>query len=151
MASQECRLIIDEPRNGPMNMAVDEWLLRCASETGGRAIRFYSWERPTLSLGYFQKAADRSLHAPSSDCDIVRRASGGGAIVHHRELTYSCVAPIVDRAHSSATHLYDLFHQTLIETLADFGIRARLADAEDVAAADPRSFLCFQRRSSGEC
>lgn len=150
MSHEKCRLIVDEPRDGPMNMAADEWLLRWASDTGGRAIRFYTWNRPTLSLGYFQKAADRALHAPSTDCDIVRRASGGGAIVHERELTYSCVVPIVDRAHSSATQLYDLFHQTLIKTLADFGIRARLADADDVSAADSRAFLCFQRRSSGD-
>jgi len=145
-----CRLIIDEPRDGPTNMAADEWLLQWAAEKEGMALRFYSWSRPTLSLGYFQRIGDREHHADSLGCEIVRRASGGGAILHHHELTYAFVMPITDRAHSSATSIYDLFHETLIATLADFSVPARLANARDVAASDPNSFLCFQRRSLGD-
>ena len=73
-------------------MAVDETLLESAAETSATTLRFYRWDRPTLSLGYFQQTADRTQHPESADCPLVRRSSGGGAIVHDHELTYSLAA-----------------------------------------------------------
>jgi len=88
-AHPTCRLIVDRPAPGAWNMAVDEALLDAAVEQGVAALRFYQWSEPTLSLGYFQRHADRDSHAASHDCTLVRRQSGGGAILHDRELTYS--------------------------------------------------------------
>src|SRR5262245_32066382 len=87
------RLIIDPPQKGAWNMAVDQALLESAAASGGVALRFYQWSEPTLSLGYFQPIAARSEHPPSLHSPVVRRASGGGAILHDRELTYSIAAP----------------------------------------------------------
>ena len=89
----DTRLIIDRPLPGAWNMAVDEALLLDASENGSASLRFYGWNAPTLSLGYFQRYDDRDLHAASRDCAVVRRQTGGGAILHDRELTYSLVLP----------------------------------------------------------
>lgn len=143
----DTRLIIDEPARGSWNMAVDEALLQSAGQGRGATLRFYRWSEPTLSLGYFQQIADRSEHSSSCSLPVVRRATGGGAIVHDRELTYSFVTPIRDRFSSGAHDLVRDVHVSLIATLSAFGIKAELFGD---AATKPTSeaFLCFQRRNS---
>ena len=89
----DARLILDEPSSGAWNMGVDEALREWAETAGGLGLRFYQWAPATLSLGYFQTHRSRALHAGSAQLPLVRRASGGGAIVHDRELTYSLVGP----------------------------------------------------------
>ncbi|MEX0818404.1 MAG: biotin/lipoate A/B protein ligase family protein, partial [Pirellulaceae bacterium] len=143
----DTRLIVDEPARGSWNMAVDEALLGWAGTVGGSALRFYQWNEPTLSLGYFQPHQARDQHPPSADLPMVRRATGGGAIIHDRELTYSFVTPIRNRFSSAVQDVVKLFHTTLIETLANYGIEAVLCgDAASDSLNEP--FLCFQRRSS---
>jgi lipoate-protein ligase A len=151
----ELGLLIDPPASGAWNMAVDEALLESAAGGSG-TLRFYRWTPATLSLGYFQAASDRAQHAASVDCPLVRRASGGGAILHDQELTYSIALPQQTPGGMSAAALYDLFHRTLIAALADVGIVAELHRPPDggcearvrQSAAEP--FLCFQRRSCGD-
>jgi lipoate-protein ligase A len=132
-------------------MAVDEALLETAAATGQATLRFYQWQEPTLSLGYFQSLGDRQQHLASLKCPVVRRASGGGAILHDRELTYSIAVTQASTRFSEAGHLYELCHQILITTLAEFGVNAALYRNCAAAAteADPRTapFLCFQRRT----
>ena len=60
-----CRLIVDAPAPGALNMAVDEALLESVAEGGLPVLRCYRWSEPTLSLGYFQRVEDRELHQPS--------------------------------------------------------------------------------------
>jgi len=57
LSNTPCRLIIDPPAEGAWNMAVDEALLDAAAETNMPTLRFYQWQCPTLSLGYFQQYA----------------------------------------------------------------------------------------------
>jgi lipoate-protein ligase A len=150
MTMEHLRLLIDPPASGAWNMAIDEALMHSATERGQATLRFYQWEEPTLSLGYFQPAADRALHAASGHCPLVRRASGGGAILHDRELTYSLALP--QRGVAAAAALYEQVHATLRQTLAGFGVSSTLfrdsnacAFVREVMRPDP--FLCFQRRS----
>jgi lipoate-protein ligase A len=146
------RLIIDPPAQGTWNMAVDEALLESAGN-GATTLRLYEWNEPTLSLGYFQAAADRAGHEASSACPLVRRASGGGAIVHHREMTYCLAVPIAERFGQAADALFATVHLALIEALAGLGIRAQLHAASPARSASrppPPSFLCFQRRTPGD-
>src|SRR5688572_19512152 len=89
----ELRIVFDPPASGPWNMAVDEALLHSTAEGGQATLRFYTWEEPTLSLGHFQTLAEREQHQASLACPLVRRASGGGAILHDIELTYSICLP----------------------------------------------------------
>ena len=119
----DVRLIIDPPRRGPWNMAVDEALLMDAVENGNATLRFYQWSEPTLSLGYFQRYADREQHAASRNCAVVRRQTGGGAILHDRELTYSLVLPPGHPLAAMRRSLYDAVHQAFIAALSRRGKR----------------------------
>ena len=91
----EARLIESTASSAAWNMAIDQVLLDSADS--GATLRFYGWRPASLSLGYFQSAADRSLHTASSALPLVRRPTGGGALVHDNELTYCLVSPVVDR------------------------------------------------------
>ncbi len=130
-------------------MAIDEAILTAAASDDGKntvpTLRLYQWSEPTLSLGYFQSFADREQHLPSLSCPCVRRHSGGGAILHDREVTYSLVVPIRDRWSPSADELYRQVHSALVEWFVTLGVTARLSEDGDQSA-----FLCFQRRSDGD-
>ncbi|MBN1588430.1 MAG: lipoate--protein ligase family protein [Pirellulales bacterium] len=146
-----CSLLIDPPASGAWNMAVDEALLESFSEQEGCCLRFYRWQEPTLSLGYFQSVDDRRQHAPSLACPIVRRASGGGAIVHDVELTYSLVVAAENPLAQQRGRLYDTVHSTLIDSLAELGVaEASLFGSGQGFSPDDEPFLCFQRRSPGD-
>jgi len=144
----DCRLIIDDPASGAWNMAMDEALLQSAGRAGqGGCLRFYLWKQPTLSLGYFQKHEDRALHEPSRTCPVVRRATGGGAIIHDRELTYSFTCHVAQYLKSNSLTLYDAFHTTLIDELAAFGVSALMCPEKQEPSGHEEPFLCFERRS----
>ncbi len=78
-------------------MALDETLLEEVSKPQARPqtyLRFYQWIRPTLSLGFSQKA-ERVVdldYCTVQGIDVVRRPTGGKAVLHHRELTYSVIS-----------------------------------------------------------
>lgn len=149
--STECRLLIDPPAAGAWNMAVDEVLWAWSARTGRCCWRFYRWTPATLSLGYFQPYEDRRRHPASENCPVVRRLSGGGAILHDAELTYSFVLPAGHRLAARRLRLYQTVHTTLIDVLAQRGIAASLcAEPNRAAAAERQPFLCFQRRSPGD-
>ncbi|MAD81298.1 MAG: biotin/lipoate A/B protein ligase family protein [Pirellulaceae bacterium] len=146
----DVRLILDPPAPGSFNMAIDEALLESASR-GETILRFYSWAPATLSLGYFQDYEDRRLHQASAELDVVRRSTGGGAIVHDRELTYSFVTPISRRLSADHQQLVRAFHETLCHSLANWQISANLfrltpSDPPQNRQLSKKSFLCFQRR-----
>jgi lipoate-protein ligase A len=150
----DARLIFDEPARGSWNMAVDEALLRTATRAGtdhagGVILRFYQWAEPTLSLGYFQSVQDVALHKPARHLPLVRRATGGGAIVHHREITYSFVHPIRDRFSDEPNCLVRRLHGAVISTIKRvFGVEASLCG--ETLPISPQPFLCFQRRSEAD-
>jgi len=146
-----CCLLIDPPDDGAWNMAVDESLLDSFANQVAWCWRFYRWCEPTLSLGYFQSYDDRRRHPPSRACPVVRRASGGGAIVHDRELTYSLVVPAASPAAHQPRRLYETIHAALIEALAELGVGgASLFGHDGGNTPDEQPFLCFQRRSPGD-
>jgi len=89
------RLLVTDPTDGPMNMAIDQAIMEAVAE--GRVaptLRFYAWEPPCLSLGYTQPLSeiDRERLA-ARGWDLVRRMTGGRAILHTDELTYSVALP----------------------------------------------------------
>jgi lipoate-protein ligase A len=147
------RLIVDPPQDGAWNMAVDEALLEDAAERGVASLRFYQWSEPTLSLGYFQAYADRLQHAASSRASVVRRLSGGGALVHDRELTYSLCLPASHPLARQFQSLYEVVHHSLIGALsARFTGLKLFADVQPGATferdAGDEPFLCFLRRTA---
>ena len=131
-------------------MAVDEALLQWAAARGGWCWRFYRWAEPTLSVGRFQRYEDRQQHPASLSCPAVRRASGGGAIVHDAEITYSLVVPAGHPLAVRRIALYGLVHGTLIDVLRSLGIAAELCREGSSARGARQPFLCFQRRAPGD-
>jgi lipoate-protein ligase A len=87
----------DDFHDGSWNMAMDRALFQACDEgKGGPVLRLYGWQRPTLSLGFFQDA-ERELdlaRCRREGVPVVRRPTGGRALLHSRELTYSLVAPV---------------------------------------------------------
>ena len=80
--------------SGPFNMGLDEALLRTAVGTGVPCLRFYTWEGPWLSLGYAQPLeAERRAALAGAGVGFVRRVTGGKAVLHGADLTYSVAAP----------------------------------------------------------
>lgn len=150
------KVVQHPPAGGAWNMAVDEALAEYSAEHGFAILRFYEWAEPTLSLGYFQAAADRRGHPASLRCPIVRRTSGGGAILHDRELTYSLAVPTGHPLAAAAGRLYQATHNAIADALSSFGIPGVLRLCTDCeqpveksrASAEP--FLCFQRQATGD-
>jgi lipoate-protein ligase A len=140
------RLLIDDEESGTWNMSVDEALLQTASDRGQATLRFYQWSVPTLSLGYFQQHDLRREHVASANCPVVRRSSGGGAIVHDREITYSLVIPLRDRWSVKAAELYTTVHESLTDLLRTLNANGELYSGD--TSSTP--FLCFQRRAPGD-
>jgi lipoyl(octanoyl) transferase len=151
-----CRLLVDPPQSGAWNMAVDEALLSEAASEGIASLRFYEWSEPTLSLGYFQKYADRVQHPASASAAIVRRQTGGGAIVHDRELTYSIALPRNHPLAANAQSLYSAVHEVIAAALCNrlsaacdpAAIQLFCKNAPEPSGAEP--FLCFERRARGD-
>jgi lipoate-protein ligase A len=150
----ECRLIIDSPASGEWNMAVDEALLVDAAENGVATLRFYQWSEPTLSLGYFQRYTDRYQHEPSRNCSLVRRQTGGGAILHDRELTYSISLPsghpLARQTHKLYAAVHDAFIATLQPARAQPSWTLLRRDQESNIPANHEPFLCFRRQAPGD-
>ena len=143
------RVIVDSPADGAWNMAVDHALLESANKTGRISVRFYSWANPTLTLGYFQKHLERNGHQPSQNCTLVRRSTGGGAILHDQEITYSLCVPSSNRWSTRNEQLYFMMHELILKLLSDRGVDAQLFDGAN-GQENKEAFLCFHRRTQGD-
>jgi lipoate-protein ligase A len=152
----QLRFLVDEAAPGAWNMAVDEVLLEDAAASGAGYLRFYMWSEPTLSLGYFQCAAQRQHHEASRDCAVVRRSTGGGAILHDRELTYSLTLPARNPLAREPVRLYAAVHDAFIGVLApqicrtDSRRKLLRNSCDSNQAARDQPFLCFERRACGD-
>ncbi len=142
------RLIFDAAAVGSWNMAIDAAILESLRPDGPITLRFYTWSKPTVSLGYFQTLHSHRTHLWSQGADVVRRSTGGGAIVHDRELTYSLAVPIADRSPASSRYLYQLMHRSIAEALGEFGVVARRWGVDQHLPRHEEPFLCFQRRTA---
>lgn len=90
------RLITDYRSDPWWNMAVDEAILRLQAEDEGRhpVLRFYTWAPPALSLGYFQDPDRFEPGLKEFGVVMVKRPTGGGAVLHLGDITYSVVARV---------------------------------------------------------
>lgn len=134
---------------GAANMALDQALLERARTVPEGVVRVYSWAAPTLSLGRNQRAAglyDVEL-ARARGIDVVRRPTGGRALLHHREITYSVTAPAGDghRMHDA----YRAINHLLCSALHVLGVDARIA-AGSRRTPPPGIAPCFELPSAGE-
>jgi lipoyl(octanoyl) transferase len=128
------RVIHDPPMPGQYNMERDLNLHREVSRGGPPVLRFYRFDPPAVSLGRFQKTAEVVDVAACRrrGIDIVQRPTGGRALLHHRELTYSLAVP---ESHplipSSVVEAYKIFSMALVQGFALLSIPASLAPGEN--------------------
>ncbi|MFY9343086.1 MAG: hypothetical protein WAT39_11385 [Planctomycetota bacterium] len=131
------RVIRHEPAEAAWNMAVDEALLRRGGEP---TLRLYGWRPHAVSLGWFQRLADFADLPPGTP--IVRRLTGGGAIHHGDEITFSLTldAHLLPRDIAAS---YRLLHDAVVEALAEHGIAAERLGAGAPQEARPAQRWCF--------
>src|SRR5690606_18263998 len=149
LLNEPIRVIIEpEPAGGAWNMAVDEVLLESALRHGICTLRWYRWREPTLSLGYFQSPDDPLIDDRFCALPVVRRLSGGGAILHDRELTYSCAIGVQHPLAAEPASLYKTMHAAIVAELARVGVEvAPRGIAEKGLDAN---FLCFSRGDAND-
>jgi lipoate-protein ligase A len=142
---------IDHPAaGGARNMAVDEALMDVARD-GGVALRFYRWDPPCLSLGRNQAARGRyDLDAADRrGIEVVRRPTGGRAVLHDRELTYSVVAP--SGLWGGLRESYRRINRALLRGLAGLGAEVGAAEpGPEGRAPGPGRRACFRDPLPGE-
>jgi lipoate-protein ligase A len=121
-----------EPRPAALNMAIDEALLNCSLVP---VLRFYRWQRPAASFGYFGCYAE--VKSQSDGREIVRRWTGGGIVPHGDDLTYSLIVPASDPLFArSSSEIYSEVHEAIRRTLQSNGISASLADSPAPKVSD---------------
>jgi len=147
------RLILeDEARSGPANMAVDEALAESVAVGESLpTLRFYRWQPAAVSLGRHQPVADVDMDKIAAQgYDLVRRTTGGRAILHTDELTYSVTAPAHEpRMAGGVMDAYLLMSNGLLAGLEGLGLAAEKA-AGDVRAGPDVSAACFEVPSAYE-
>lgn len=148
----EWRLIVSPAAAGAWNMAVDEAVLEnVIAAKSPPTLRFYTWNPACLSLGYNQKATE------SCDMDairaygytMVRRRTGGRAVLHDDELTYSVCADSSLFGGGAVLDVYMMISSALADGLKAFGVNADLVPHGSGKGADKTS-ACFDVPSSFE-
>lgn len=127
-------------------MAVDEALLESAVSPGMATLRWYRWCEPTVSLGYFQRSADFFQDPTLGRLAVVRRLTGGGAILHDDELTYSVSLPSTQAVFSQPHELYDIIHGAICNGLRRLGFPVFARGTTFKLQDEP--LLCFQRKDA---
>jgi lipoate-protein ligase A len=135
-----CRLLPLATADGPWQMAADEVMLESAA-TGQASLRFYRWSEPTLSLGYFQPESVRRTNPALAGLPYVRRATGGGALVHDREITYALALPLGAPWHDRAANWVARFHRVAAVALRSPTIGVKSVDTGQVRKLGES--LCF--------
>jgi lipoyl(octanoyl) transferase len=142
-----CRLLPFTTAEGPWQMAADEVLLEAAA-AGRAALRFYAWSQPTLSLGYFQADALRRSDPRLAGLPSVRRASGGAALVHDREVTYALALPAGAPWQRRGESWLWRMHRIIAAALATLGVEARACDPGGERKLG--EVLCFLHHTPGD-
>lgn len=133
---------------GPWNMAVDECLLYRYGAAGDTVLRIYGWSRPCITIGYFQGAREEVNleRCGHSGADVVRRITGGGAVFHDMEVTYSLVA---GRFPSDIMASYRDICDMVISGLGRMGLDASFSPLNDVTVKGKKVCGNAQTRKGG--
>jgi lipoyl(octanoyl) transferase len=148
--SERWRLIDTAPAPGAWNMAVDQALMQGVREGGAPVLRVYRWSPACLSLGRNQPARGeyREDRLARENVHTVRRLTGGRAVLHDRELTYSVT--VGERALGSPRTAYAVINSSLVAALRHLGVDARLQPRPSTHATAPSLAPCFRDPAEGE-
>jgi lipoyl(octanoyl) transferase len=146
-------LLITPPAHGAWNMAVDESIL----ESMGRdnplpTLRLYAWQPACLSLGYAQPLTDVDMpRLQACGWELVRRPTGGRAVLHVDELTYSVIAPLNEpRVAGSVLESYRRLAQALVRALELLRLPVQVNENSASTPASAPNPVCFEVPSTYE-
>ena len=130
-------------------MAIDSALLRRAAATGEATLRIYEWASPVVSLGRHQRARGcyDLARAAAAGVSFVRRPTGGRAVFHHHEVTYSVAAPA---GLGTLRESFAAISRLIVSGLARLGVEARVAGEGLRPAPIPGPQPCFSEPVAGE-
>jgi lipoate-protein ligase A len=149
---QFMRIIIQGPDHAFFNMALDEAISEAVrKKMSPPTLRLYQWDRPSVSLGYFQKIADINTgYCRTKGYPVVRRLTGGRAILHDAELTYSLSSPADSGLFgASLRKTYEVISNALLHGLKLNGIDAEISWKKQQAASH-KNPACFKSVAYGE-
>ncbi len=126
-----------EFRSASRQMAVDEALFHWSASTGRAAARFYHWDAPAVTVGYFHRRGTDHLSLPA---EAVRRFTGGGLVEHGEDLTFALTLPAAsEAARATGAERYRRVHEALAGALVGTGFSAALEPAHLPSSPGP----CF--------
>jgi lipoate---protein ligase len=141
------------PLSGALNMGIDEALLGSVSRgESPPSLRLYSWSPSCVTIGYFQSLEDEVDLAAcrAAGVDAVRRLTGGGAVFHEAEITYSLVVPLGHPlAPEDILESYRRICAGIVGALAHLGVEASFEPINDIAAGGKKLSGNAQTRRSG--
>jgi len=143
LADREWRLIREEARPGPMQMALDEVAAATAADGGPRTVRVYRWEPSCLTLGYNQSpdTVDWAF-CDREGIDVTRRATGGGGIYHDRDgdVAYSVAVP-AEEVPGDLLDCYHLLCEPILEAFARLDVDVDFAEESYPELHEPACYL----------
>ena len=144
------RLIIHPECEPSWNMAVDSALLQHLKE-GEVTLRLYRWNKPAVSIGYFQDM-DNEVNVAlcrNDNVPIIRRVTGGGAVFHHEEITYCLIHPIEGVFSGiSIPDSYKIISQPFVMALSSLGIDALYRPINDIIVGNKKISGSAQTRKA---
>ena len=143
MKINNIRFIPYEVHNGRQNMAIDHFFATKESLTSFAVFRFYGWSPCCISLGYHQDISVINKNYNNTNIDIVRRPTGGSAVYHCDELTYSV---IISKNVINHQQLYSNIHKIIAEALNELGYGVYLEDSIN----NERTDICYNRAAKSE-
>jgi len=143
LSDREWRLIPEQARPGPVQMALEEVAAETAADGGPRTVRVYQWEPSTLSLGYRQEPSSVDwAYCDREGITVTRRPTGGGGIYHDRrgDISYSIVAPETELP-GDLLECYELLCTPVLDAFDRMGVDAAFAEFELPAIHQPACYL----------
>lgn len=149
----EFRLIIDPPMNAAVNMARDRAILEMQSmKNPVPTLRIYRWSSPSVTVGYFQKVED-SVNLDfcrKNGVSVTRRVTGGGTVLHHKELTYSFTIPVRKKIiPESVEASFRSIIEPIIESIRSLSLNAEYRPVNDIVISNKKISGSAQVRKRG--
>ena len=147
------RLLYTPPSNGAWNMAVDESILEHIHRGESRpTLRLYAWNPPCLSLGHAQPFADVDVaRLKANGWEVVRRVTGGRAILHTDELTYSVAGSAEEPILAGGVlESYNRLAQALLYAVRELGLHVEIKEVVGQNGILPHNPVCFEVPSTYE-
>jgi len=153
MMSTPWRAVIDKPRSASLNMALDYLMLQAvARNESAPVIRIYQWEQPAITIGYFQIIHEEVYEdeCTAGGVPVIRRISGGGAVLHEHDITYSIAMPLRSRTAGGKT--LDSFRdisEPLLRVFQTLSLQAAYKPISDIVVGNTKVSGCSQARRAG--